>query len=136
MGHQRRFILQRIRSEVNFERAKTSKIDFCLKKRLEIRSPRVGADAAWRLCVFPSPRPPGWAYWSVLREFGYQGSLGYGLISTSACIHPRREETVDTFLEVAGTGNRTRDFSLDMAMHACARSADCAKHSAIPSQKS
>ena len=32
---------------------------------------------------FPPPGPPRWT-WSVLRKFGYQGSVGYGLISTSA----------------------------------------------------
>ena len=37
----------------------------------------------------------------VLRKFGYQGSVDYGLLSTSACIHPPRKETIETFLEVA-----------------------------------
>ena len=50
----------------------------------------------------PPPDPPRCTYWSVLRKFRYQGSVGYGLISTTACIHlPRRKETIEIFLEVA-----------------------------------
>ena len=59
--------------------------------------------------VFPSPWPPRWTYWPVLRRFGYQGSVGYGLISTSA-------------------GNRTRDLPLETALTWL-----CVNHSTIPS---
>ena len=53
--------------------------------------------------VFPSPWPAAMDLLSVLRKFWYQGSVGYDLISTPACIHsPRRKETVETNLEVAG----------------------------------
>ena len=61
--------------------------------------------------------------------------------STSACIHQRRKETVETFLESAGrpvTGiepvtSRSRQRSVIMAMYVCTRSAERANHSAIPS---
>ena len=63
----------------------------------------------------PSP-PRRWTYWSALRGFRYQGLADYGLISISACIHsPRREESIETFLEVADPGNRTCDLLLETA---------------------
>ena len=40
---------------------------------------------------FPSLWPPRWSHWSVLRKFGYEGSVGYGLISTSAFTREQRK---------------------------------------------
>ena len=41
-------------------------------------------------------------------------------------IHPRRQESLETFLEVAGPGNRTRDLPLETASTWSAREAQMA----------
>ena len=63
-------------------------------------------------CAFPLPGvgSPLGSYWFALREFECQGSLGYSLASTPAST--REFSNHRKLLEVASSGNRTRDLPL------------------------
>ena len=64
--------------------------------------------------LFPSPWPP--AMDLLVRVAGvWVPGIGRLWPDIYSGIHPGRKETIETFLEVAGPGNRTRDLPLETA---------------------